>query len=130
MLGSGDGKNNSHQALWATLFQRLGQNLAVNRIRLGLVADFWVKGPKLPQICAKEKGILVVALQNGQGAPWAFLSSTEVLLPSFSDYFTCRITALFQLVVGRFSLSQWLQSSSKLKQKLNKKKRSNRLGVL
>lgn len=66
MLGSGDGKNDSHQALWATLFQRLGQNLAVNRIRLALVADFWVKGPKLAQICAKEKGILLVGLRSKQ----------------------------------------------------------------
>lgn len=48
MLGLGDhSKNNSYQALWATLFWRMGQNLAVNRIRLGLAADFWAQGPDL-----------------------------------------------------------------------------------
>lgn len=62
MTGSGDGKNNSHQELWTTLFWRLGQNVAVNRMRLGLVAALWAQDPKLPQVCAKEKGILMVAL--------------------------------------------------------------------
>lgn len=84
MLGSGDGKNNSHQALWATLFWMWGQSVAVNRIKLGLAADFWAQGPKLPQICAEEKEIFLVALQSRQQNSLGF----PFQLPSFSEYFS------------------------------------------
>lgn len=87
MLGSGDGKNNSHRALWTTLFWRLGQNVAVNRIRLGLVADLWAQGPKLPQICAKDKRILMVALRSRQQNSLGFPFQHQGAAPLFFGVF-------------------------------------------